>query len=415
MNQLANQLALAEREEVSRGIRGLIGVPLVTQQGVPEIFDLIRRRQEPIRKWFDYYCGWSVRVEPRLGYARLVKVRAATDPTRPARRLRSGRAPFDRRRYAVLCVVIAELLTIPVTTIGQLAERVRQATAVDDVVPTLDTASQTERRAFVDVLRLLESYGGVEVIDGNTDAYVESESAKVLYQVNTTLLLRLLATSVGPSTLAIPIEEVPGRFEELLVTVTRERRYGLAADPSTESEVSPTQHNLWLRHTVFRRLIDDPVVYFADLSPAEHAYLNSPTGRQLLRRAAEQGGFVLEERAEGVLLVDPDGLATDTRFPDDAGTAKVAALLLLETLTEPRSTAQVRLTAGRLLDEHPFWARAFRDADGPAKLADDALAVLSMFGLVHVTEGVVTPLPASGRYAIRAPRTSDSDRQEMSP
>ncbi|MEU4196810.1 TIGR02678 family protein [Kribbella sp. NPDC026611] len=410
MSQLANQLAQAEREEVSRGIRGLLGIPLITQQTAPELFDLIRRRQEPVRKWFDYYCGWVVRVEPRLGYARLVKVQASTDPSRPLRRRRTGRAPFDRRRYTLLCIVIAELLTVPVTTIGQLAERVRQAAAVDDVIPAVDTASKNERRAFVDVLRLLESYGGVEVVDGSTEAYVESEDAKILYRVNTTLLIRLLATPVGPSTLAVPIEEVPQRFEELLGTLTRERRYGLAGDPlAGESEISPTQQNLWLRHTVFRRLVDDPVMYFADLSPAEHAYLGSPTGRQLLRRAAEQGGFILEERAEGAMLVDPDSIATDSRFPDDASTAKVTALLLLDTLTEPATTEQLRLTAGRLLKEHPSWAKAYQDADGPARLVNDALAELTVFGLARVIGGVVTRLPAAGRYAVQAPRTSGQE------
>lgn len=407
MSQLANQLAVAEREEISRGIRGLLGVPLVTQQSAAELFDLIRRRQESIRQWFDYYCGWAVKVEPRLGYARLVKVQPSTDPSRPLRRRRTGRAPFDRRRYTLLCVVIAELLTVPVTTIGQLAERVRQATAVDDVIPTLDTASKNERRSFVDVLRLLESYSGVEAVDGSTEAYVDSEDAKVLYRVNTTLLLRLLATPVGPSTLGVPIEEVPYRFEELLALLTRERRYGLAADP--DSETSPTQHNLWLRHTIFRRLVDDPAMYFADLSPAERAYLSSPTGRQLLRRAAEQGGFVLEERAEGVLLVDPDGIATDSRFPDDASTAKVTALLLLDALAEPATTEQLRLTCGRLLKEHPSWAKAYQDADGPARLADDALTELTMFGLAQRTGGVVTRLPAAGRYAVHGLRTSSQE------
>jgi uncharacterized protein (TIGR02678 family) len=406
MSQLANQLALAERDEVSRAIRGLLGVPLVTQHGAPEIFDLMRRRQESVRKWFDYYCGWPVRVEPRLGYARLVKVRTSTDASRPARRLRSSRAPFDRRRYAILCVVVAELLTVPVTTIGQLAERVRQATAVDDVIPTLDTASHTERRVFVDVLRLLESYGGIDVVDGSTESYVESESAKVLYQVNTTLLIRLLAAPIGPSTLAVPIEEVPQRFEELLVNVSRERRYGPTTDRDTDAlELSPTQRNLWLRHSVFRRLVDDPVVYYADLSPDEHAYITSPTARQLLRRAAEQGGFVLEERAEGILLVDPDGLATDSRFPDDASTANVAALVLLENLTDPAATEQLELVVGRVLQEHPSWAKAFQDADGPSRLTREALALLTRFSLIHVADGVVTPLPAAGRYAVGSPRT----------
>ena len=197
MTKLDNQLVTAEREEVAHGIRRLLAAPLITERSQPEAFDLVRRRRDPIRQWFDYYCGWTLTVEPRLGYARLVKVRAVTDPTRPARRLRSGRTPFDRRRYALLCVVAAELLAVPVTTIGLLADRVSRATAADDVVPAFDTAIRGERMAFVDVLRVLESYGAVEVVDGTTEAFVDSAEAKVLYRIDATLLLRLLAAPVG--------------------------------------------------------------------------------------------------------------------------------------------------------------------------------------------------------------------------
>lgn len=417
MSNLSNQLVIAEREDVARGIRLLLANPLISERSAPEWFDLVRRRREPIRQWFDYYCGWTLIVEPRLGYARLVKVRAATDPSRPARRPRSGRAPFDRRRYVLLCLAAAELLTVPVTTIGLLADRVRHASATDPVVAGFDSASRAERMAFVDVLRVLESYGVIEVIDGSTESFVESATAKVLYRVDATLLLRLLAAPVGPSQLAVPVEEVPLRFGELLGLVSRERRYGrVGGDGAELVPASEVQRNLWLRHSIFRRLADDPVLYLADLSDEERAYLASPTGRQLLRRAAEQGGFVLEERAEGVLLIDAEGLATDSRFPDDAGTAKVAALLLLDGIESVATTEQLQVRAAALLARFPRWARNYRDEDGPAQLVSDALGVLTGFGLAVVArDGLVTPLPAAARYAVSEMRSTDSAAGEAAP
>jgi uncharacterized protein (TIGR02678 family) len=410
MSQLANQLVVAEREDVARGIRLLLATPLIVEGVAPDAFDLIRRRHEPIRRWFDYYCGWAVSVEPRLGYARLVKVRTATDPSRPARRPRSGRAPFDRRRYVLLCVVAAELLGVPVTTIGLLADRITHATTADPVVGNFDTASRGERMAFVDVLRTLESFGVLEVVDGATDSFVESADAKVLYRVDATLLLRLLAAPIGPSQLGLPPAEVALRFDELLIAVTRERRYGHPSGRHQDAAgTSAVQRNLWLRHSIFRRLIDDPVLYFDDLTKDERAYLASPTGRQLLRRAAEQAGFVLEERAEGVLLVDVDGIATDFRFPDDAGNAKVAALLLLDSITAPITTDQLLVAATGLLDRFPRWAKSYRTDDGAQTLLTDALAVLTAFGLVRAEGDVIHPLPAAARYAVGRARTSDPD------
>ena len=416
MSSLTNQLVIAEREDVARGIRLLLANPLISERASPESFDLVRRRREPIRQWFDYYCGWALIVEPRLGYARLVKVRAAADPSRPARRPRAGRAPFDRRRYVLLCLAAAELLAVPVTTIGLLADRVRHASATDPVVAAFDSASRAERMAFVDVLRLLESYGVLEVVDGSTDSFVESATAKVLYRIDSTLLLRLLAAPVGPSQLAVPADEVPLRLGELLGLIARERRYGrTAGDGADIVPASDVQRNLWLRHSIFRRLADDPVLYLDDLSAEERAYLASPTGRQLLRRAADQGGFAVEERAEGVLLIDAEGLATDSRFPDDAGTAKVAALLLLDGIESTATIEQLRISAGELLARFPRWAKSYRDEHGPAQLVSDALAVLTGFGLVSVAGGLVQARPAAARYAVGEARSTDPTAEEATP
>ncbi|UQA91938.1 TIGR02678 family protein [Streptomyces halobius] len=423
MSTLANQLAAAEREEVARGIRLLLARPLLTEAGDPPGFDLVRRRREPLAKWFDYTCGWSLVVEPRRGYARLAKVRADADASRPARRPRSGRAPFDRRRYVLLCVTAAELLSVPMTTIGLLADRVVQATAADQTLPAFDPVHRSERMAFVDVLKLLESYGVLRAVDGATEAYVESAEAKVLYRVDTTLLMRLSAAPVGASRLAVPPDEVPLRFAELLAGLVRERRYGgspEAAGDGTMEEVrsepaaSDAQRNLRLRHSVLRRLFDDPVLYRADLTEEELTYVTSLTGRQLLRRSVDQAGFVLEERAEGFLLVDPDALATDFRFPDDTSTARVAALLLLEPVCAMPAgmlPEQLAEAGADLLRRFPRWAKAYQSEDGAARLAEDAVRVLCDVGLVRRAGGRVVARPAAYRYRVAETTSTGADER----
>ncbi|MCX4680150.1 TIGR02678 family protein [Streptomyces sp. NBC_01433] len=438
MSNFANQLVTAEREELARCIRTLLVRPLLTERSDPAVFDLVRRRRDPLAHWFDYHCGWTLVVEPRLGYARLMKVRGDADATRPARRTRSGRAPFDRRRYVLLCVTAAELLSVPVTTIGLLADRVVQAAATDEALPSFDTAQRAERVAFVDVLRLLESYGALRTVDGTTDSFADSAEAKVLYRVDPTVLMRLLAAPCGPSRLAVPASGVPAGFETLLAGLVQERRYwqgdsgggtgdggdgrgrfggdggdrfggdgGAASEgpegSAPESRVSSVQRNLWLRHSVLRRLFDEPVLHRDELSEAQLGYLTSPTGRQILRRAAEQAGFVLEERAEGFLLVDPEAIATDSRFPDGAQHAKVAALLLLDVLTAaPAGCApeQLAAEAGRILDRFPRWGKAYRGENGATALAEDAVRALAEFGLVRHEGGRVVPRPAAARYRV---------------
>ncbi|AXX28286.1 TIGR02678 family protein [Actinosynnema pretiosum subsp. pretiosum] len=406
MSNLANQLAIAERDEVARAIRLLLARPLLTAGSAPDEFDLVRRRHVPVTKWFDYYLGWSLVVEPRLGYARLAKVGTSADGHRPARRRKSNREPFDRTRYVLMCVVAAELLRTPRTTIGMLAERVVQACAVDPLLPGFDTSSKAERRAFSDALRLLEGTGAVEAVDGATESYVDSNDAKVLYRVDATLLMRLLASPVGASQVGVPAEEAATRFPELLAGLSRERRYG-----SLERPTSEVQRNLWARHSAFRRVFDDPAAHRDELTEQQLGYLASPTGGQLLRKAAEEAGFQLEERAEGYMLVDPDGLATDSRFPDDS-TAKVAALHLLDVLNSasgPVPVAGLATTTAHLLREHPGWAKGYRGPSGPDRLVADALDVLLAFGLARRDGVTVRALPAAARYALGEARTTGSE------
>jgi uncharacterized protein (TIGR02678 family) len=126
----------------------------------------------------------------------------------------------------------------------------------------------------------------------------------------------------------------------------------------------------------------------------------------MVRQAAEQAGFVFEERAEGYLLVDPDGLATDQRFPDDASHPKIAALVLLDDLVSadgPVRDADLAGRAAALLERFPSWAKTYRSEDGAARLAADAVDVLCAFKLAAREDGGVCARPAAARFAVATP------------
>jgi uncharacterized protein (TIGR02678 family) len=392
MSTLAGHLARQEGEELAHAIRVLLATPFLTAERDEAAFDVVRRRHDRLAEWFDRNCGWRLHVDVRQRYARLVKVGDRPDPSRPARRQRSTRAPFDRRRYALLCVVAAELLAAPATTIGLLAGRVTEATAADAELPTFDPTRREERAAFVDALKFLERYHAVRAVDGLTDSFLDATDVKVLYRVDTGRLLRLLAAPVPPSRLE--------GFD--LAALVREQRYGDASDP--HAGVAEAQRNLWLRHSVTRRLLDEPGLYHDELSDAQRAYLATPTGRRVIRQAAQEAGFVLEERAEGMLLVDPDAIATDDRFPEERNHAKHAALLVLDRLVAagdgPVADADLIAYVAGLLERFPAWAKTYQSEGGAARLAADAVDVLSGFGLARRTAGEVRARPAAARYAL---------------
>jgi hypothetical protein len=88
-------------------------------------------------------------------------------------------------------------------------------------------------------------------------------------------------------------------------------------------------------------------------------------------------------------------------------------LLLLDKLAGgPATTAQLEILMTELLARFPRWAMSYRDADGPAKLRADALAVLAEFCLTEVSGGVVFPLPAAARYTVGMARASGGNQAD---
>ena len=386
MTDLRSELDRQRGTERAQAIRALLAQPLLTRAADPDDFFLVARHAAELVPWFAEHTGWRLSVEARQGYARLAKVSARPDGTRPARRPRGNQDPFDRRRYTLFCVLAAELLTGQVTTIGILAGRLTQATAVERAMPTFDSTSREDRRAYVDALMMMERFGVLTATDGSTDAYLEQADAKVLYRVDATRLARLLAAPQSPARLPGP---------DIAALVAEDRADDEAQRP---------------RHSVIRRLLDDPVIYFDELDEAERAYATGAPGRRAIRATIEEAGLQLEERAEGMLAIDPDAVATDERFPAENSVPGQTALLLLDSvLAVHPDPVPEDLLAEQITErfaELPAWARTYRSDGGARRLLTEALAVLERFGLVSRTDDMITARPAAARYAAVAPARS---------
>ncbi|MGH8993879.1 MAG: TIGR02678 family protein [Acidimicrobiia bacterium] len=389
--------------ERSRAVRVLLRSPILDAADDPDGFRLVVRQQEWLAGYFETMCGWQLTVDSAAGFARLEKRVADPDPGRPLLRTRGARHPFDCRRYELLCRVCAELVRRPVTTVGLLAGAVAGEAA-------LETSRHGERAALVDALRALVGWGALEVTAGDVDTFVGSEHGNAILHADTARLHRLLTSATSPSGLP---DGVP--FDEALARLLSEPRYGEAlADPAAANE---EQRLRWVRHSLGRRLLDDPVVYYDDLSETERDYAVHPSGRRWLRERVAEAGFELEERAEGLMAVDPEGLATDRSFPSPNGNAHQLALLLIDRLVSTGPDGQRRTVAlserelsrevGAIRDRFPNWAKGTRSGDGQDQLADRAVDLLVTFGLVRrEDDGTVTARPALARYRAGEPVVS---------
>lgn len=380
----------ARRSDLHRAARALLRRPVLRATGpTAEQFLLVRRRAGELREWFGRNTGWRLHVDGDV--ARLVKTTTESDATHPARDRRT-KAPFTCRRYVLFCLALAALERADAQiTLGRLAEQVVLGAAAPEfaaaeLVFTMER--RDERGDIVAVVRLLLELGILSRVAGDEDAFVRADG-DVLYDVDRRVLATLIVTPRGPSTVTAIAADTR------LAMITEEL-------PPTTDEL----RNQQLRRSLTRRLLDDPVVYYAGLSEAELAYLTSQR-HHVTSRITELTALVPEVRSEGVAMVDPADELTDVRMPE-TGTEGHATLLLAEHLagrTDTVSNLQ-RFLREQATAHTSYWRRAAQEPGAEVELTEQALQRLESLKLVRRTGDQVQALPALSRYAVGAPEVS---------
>lgn len=382
----------ARDRDLARATRALLRRPLLRQAADPDALRLVRRHATELRGWLDQNGGWHLHVDSEV--ARLFKL-AEPDAggTHPAREPRSH-LPFGRRRYVLLCLALSVLERADAQiTLGRLAEGIIVAAGDERLAAagvTFELGGREERGDLVAVVRALLELGALSRVSGDEDAFVR-ETGDVLYDVERRVLAVLISAPRGPSTIAA--HDFETRLRELI------------AEPEPVSEETRTRA---IRHRLTRRLLDEPVIYYDELSEAELAYLTSQRSA-LTKRISERTGLVAEIRAEGIAMVDPRDELTDVRMPE-VGTDGHVALLITEYLAARADdgsgcpTRELHALVRRLATEHrAFWRRSTRDPGAEVGLVEHALERLAALRLIRRAGDAVHPLPALGRFGMAAP------------
>lgn len=386
-------------EERSLALRALLQRPLLTPDGsTAAVFTLVRRHRKWLADWFAHHADWSLVVTAEA--ARLRK-RTATpkDSTRGAIEPHSGEC-FTRSRYVLFCLALAALeRSGRQITLGRLAEDVTVALAAEPAFAacgflwSLDHFSG--RRDFVHTLRLLVSLGVLRRLQGDEEKLLHEREADVLYNIHRPVLALLLAARRSPSLIAA---ETPAEFETRLAALID------AARPD-----SPDARNRALRIAFVSRLLDDPVLYYDTLDDEARAYLD----RQrpfLLEALTEATQLHAEVRLEGIALVDLDGDCTDSGLPEE-GTEGHLTLLLATWLADrlrdgnasPVTIEAVRQRTARCIRQHRHhWKKEVAERGAESWIAETVITRLAGLALVERTADAIRPLPALGRFALRA-------------
>jgi uncharacterized protein (TIGR02678 family) len=280
-------------------------------------------------------------------------------------------------------------------TLGRLAEAVIAAAAderLQSAGVTFQLSGRDERGDLVAVVKLLLALGVLTRVAGSEDAFMR-ESGDVLYDVGRRVMAVLLAAPRGPSTIA-----------ELS---HHDRLAALIAEPEPTAD---ELRNRATRHRLVRALLDDPVLYYDDLSEAERTYLVAQRAL-LVSRACEQAGLLPEIRAEGIALVDEREELTDVKMPE-IGTDGHVALLITERLAASDggcTVAELQAFTGALAEEHrSHWRRSSREPGAEVGLVAQALERLAALRLIRREGDRVLPLPALRRFGLDTPTIQDS-------
>lgn len=351
-----DELGDIDAANVVRCARVLLRRPLL-HPGTPDgdLLPMIYRHRAVLQDIFSTLLGYRLVVERR--FARLYKAGPVDDTTR-------GEQSLSPRGYAYLALTLAALTGIGrQVLLSRLVGDVRAA-AVEAGLEVVD--DPTDRRALTAALRHLVALGVISETEGSVAPWATDSSVEALITIDTDLLGHVLA---GPLTDA-------GSPEGLIASAA-------AAGPRGAE------------HAVRRRLVEDPVVLYADL-PDEQAHwlrLHQVTESRLLERFF---GLVGEMRAEGVAVSDPEDYLTDVPFPGPGTVARIAMLALPDLLERgaprerdgrhPVTAEDIREVCADLVESYPAaWSRqATEDLD---ELVRDVVSLLHRLGMLRQEPG----------------------------
>jgi uncharacterized protein (TIGR02678 family) len=350
---IAEEIRDTELADYQRAARTLLVHPLVTDTHPDRnALGLVRRFAASLTADLDAVAGYRLELDARA--ARLVRRVDRLDDTQLVRR--RDRKPFDRRRYAYLCLVLAALGRAgSQVALTELADALRRRAAeIDDL--GFDPDTYRHRLAFVDVVRHLLQLGALREVETSTVEWVrDPEAGEALYDVDRDTVYLVF---------------VPPRVIQHVRSVG-----ALLTEPTAASRDTRRAET---RQRLARLLLEHPVLDVDDLDETERTYLASQANSLTADLQRLTGGQV-ERRAEGLALIDATGGFTDRRFPS-GGTPAQAALLLAD--------AMAAAVLDEAVDDHPT-ATVPRAADRTASLIERLDAVRPT--APQEVEGLVAP------------------------
>ncbi|MFZ3576859.1 TIGR02678 family protein [Virgibacillus sp. DJP39] len=301
-------------EKAQTALRTLLEKFWVLRMKDPEVYQLIREREQTIKRYVEDKMGFDLVVHQH--FIKLEKIPVETKAW-------MGMQEFsDPRDYAMFCCALAFTENRTVDEQFLLSDICED---IKDMYPgefPLDWTNYSHRKSLVRVIKQLEKLSILSVVEGEVEQFAMDEEQEVLYE--TTVYARYFMRS-------------------------------FQGDLSTYQSTTEILNDEWERHAadarrkrVYRKLLLSPVVHRQSEDDPDFAYIRNYRNR-IRDDIEEHTMFRLEIFKNAALLVADEKKQELTLFPDQKALADIALHFAsylraeLETYS-PDSFGNIRLT-----------------------------------------------------------------------
>lgn len=372
-------------EEKKNCFVALLNRPWITKADEPELYQSIRSHYQELRDWFQDYCGFSLLLTRQL--ARLEKF---PGQARDWMGLEILNEPLDYALFTYSLWFLESKNETDQFLLTEMIEEIKNHLAGSET--SLDFTLYHHRQSMYRALKQLKELQVLHAVDGD-----EGEWARVGNDKNVLYECSVLSRYV--------LRHFP---RDLTSYQTPETLMELTYPDDQEGQL------LRRRHRVYRRLLQEPVVYDWDWSQDERYYVLTQR-HTIMEHLSIRFGLEGHRYREGLLLFYPEYSAEMELFPTAKNISDLVLLLAGEIrlllsrpdaniYTDERGCILLTL-AGleglllRLKERHKtLWSQKLRQSKSN-ELARDLLSHLRDWGLATInSEQMLLINPALGRW-----------------
>ncbi|MBL0389481.1 TIGR02678 family protein [Tumebacillus sp. ITR2] len=348
----------AERKRLARV---LLNRPWVRKADDPELFRTLRLHYEPLREWFQHACGF-----PLLMTRELIKLEKVPGVAKPWMGVVEFKQPLDYALFTFCLWFLQNKGEMEQFVLSELIDSVKLK--MQEEGTPLEMTHTPHRQSLKRALKKLRDLKILIVVDGDEEDWARSKEGtrNILYECST-------LTSY-----------VLRRFPQDISALTEFRQLGEGMYPEgNEGDVSRR------RHTVFRRLLQEPAVLDHHWQPDELQYVRIQRS-YILEQIGKHVGLEGKRYREGLLFYHLSPKGEMDLFPTAESITDLVLLLANEVRTQLKEKEDLQITQAdlesMLLDLRETYGSCWSKQDREAKigeLAQQLLGHLEAWGLAE--------------------------------